>query len=283
MQQLIFNLPESLSRIQNQNITVPKLKEVSSITTNTGSVSIESILKDVISIKLTNGTSTRKEETGGIYTPADTKYVTNERSSNYNSGGYTGTLSQYVYSGTLVPADSKVYNTYRRATATAAWKVINGEWVAGATIGGTLEESYYYSSGGYSGTIYRTTYRGESANFDNALWGPDTPASPEGATVSITAWIEYNYSGTIYRPESDTRVYRYRGYVTRPAVDTRTYDYYYQYVVTVNYLEKGIDFSVKIDNNKRTVVAGWVKVNNELRDLDMITSKINGVLKEVKS
>lgn len=300
MQQLVFGFPESLSRTQSQDITIPKLKEVSSITTNTGSVSIESILNDVISIKLTNGASTRKVETGGTYTPKDTKYVTGQRSANYNVNGYIGTLTRYLYSGGYTPAHSKTVTATNRihSQTRRKWNGINFLGDMGSEPGYIRSEPEYhftpgyfpYDVGGYKGNLpwtHNSDRSGALDPLDTQAFFDSLAANPSSLVIgqiytSHAYWTE-NFSGVATKPASDTSVYRYRGYVTKPAVDTRTYDYYYQYVVTVNYLEKSIDFSVKIGNNKRTVVAGWVKINNELRDLDVITSKINGVLKEVKS
>ncbi|MFP3632829.1 hypothetical protein SB776_40175, partial [Burkholderia sp. SIMBA_045] len=52
-------------------------------------------------------------QTGGSYTEADTKFVTGQTSASYNSGGYGGTLTQYVASGSYTPADTKTVSQYK--------------------------------------------------------------------------------------------------------------------------------------------------------------------------
>ncbi|WP_088186396.1 Ig-like domain-containing protein [Desulfosporosinus sp. FKA] len=141
----------------------------------------------------------------------DTKYVTamgpNYSTSgavpstySYNSGGYVGTLNRtsigsVVVSGSYSPPDSKTVSSSLSGTATKENGVESGD-PPGST---------YYSSGGYSGTLSMTSF---------------SPIGLPVTTNNITywSWVAY-YSGTVYRPAIDTRVYNYygnySGYVTK--------------------------------------------------------------------
>lgn len=154
----IFNLPEKRSsRTQTHIITLPNLKEITKISVNTGSVSIEKIDGDKVTIKVSGGSHTRRVLTGGSYTPSDSK-----------------TVKTQTY--------SKVFQNSQDMMNNLPPKTQN------------------YNQGGYSGTLSR-----------------------EGSLVS-------DKFPTTYR-------YWYTGTVTRPSSDTRTYDYYYQYNVTVDYID----------------------------------------------
>lgn len=113
MEQKVFNFQESASKTQTHIITIPGLKNLSSIVTNTGTATVEKIEGDKVTIKLSGGSYSRRVQTGGSYTPSDSKTVSEERSGttkvakvggsssgqspssiSYNSGGYSGTLSR---------------------------------------------------------------------------------------------------------------------------------------------------------------------------------------------
>ena len=101
--------------------------------------------------------------------PADTKYVTDQPSQNYSSGGYTGTLTQYVYSGSFTPADTKYV---------------------------TDQASQNYNSGGYTGTL--TQYTHEAA-VDTRVWRYQGEVyRPETRT--------FEYQGDVSREESKMMV-----------------------------------------------------------------------------
>lgn len=151
MARKINTFPESTARSQTQTLTIPNIKAINSVTVNTGTVSF-SLNGSTITFALSNGTVSRTVQTGGSFTPEDTKYI----------------------------------SSYAAGTAPTFEDAIN------------LPRTVSYSSGGYYGTL--------SLNF-----------------------IE----GVGYR-------YYYAGYVTRPASDTRTYANYYQYTVTVDYVENSV-------------------------------------------
>ena len=206
----------------------------------------------------------------GIFTPADTKFVTNQASASYNSGGYVGTLEKYVHSGTHIPRDTKT---------------VTGEM--DFALQSQVLNQVPYNADGYSGTLYlertyfepraeqkmqfrilstngddlatqpitKYTYLFDTSEKVNAVLGDNFRNSylsdlrwvggvveqtevSNGvtyyfhrvfeATLNYEAYVGV-YTGTITRPESDTRVYRYQGNVTKPAVDTRVWEYTQNY------------------------------------------------------
>lgn len=175
----------------------------------------------------------------GSYVPSDTKYVTGQTSSYYNSGGYSGYLSSYLYSGSYTASDSKSISNYVGYTQSGYCDTrMGGDWMH-CYPKPDKPSTYNYSSGGYSGTLNSSGY-----NYDS------TPAYPSGnGHYRFDYSRTWYYSGTITKPGSDTRVYRYQGNVSRPESDTRIYkqeyggmvyqggyDTTYRYSVTLGYV-----------------------------------------------
>lgn len=280
MAEKIFNLPESTSRTQTHTVIVDKLKSINSITTNTGQISVTSTDRDEVTFQVSGGSYTRRVQTGGSYTPADTKHVTNQPRANYNSGGYSGTLSRYVHSGSNTPADDKFVNDYYVPRSTQTYYRYDGsKWVwLREDMLGSWPSSVSYDSGGYTGTLAPAGYEFYSDK-KSYVW----PTNPKSGDVFMryTGVTNKEYRGTVYRPASDTRVYRYRGDVTKPASDTRTYSYYYAYNVTIDYEESGFEAKIKIGGSIRESTDGWVKINGSLREIDSMVVKVGGVLREL--
>lgn len=110
-----FTTTETTSRTRTLTFTLPNLKNINSVTVNTGSVVIQSIEGDEVTVQVSGGTYTRRVQTGGSYTPEDSRIEDTYRtqtssevpagigygtpsfpsSISYNSGGYSGTLSKY--------------------------------------------------------------------------------------------------------------------------------------------------------------------------------------------
>ncbi|WP_211222001.1 Ig-like domain-containing protein, partial [Brevibacillus laterosporus] len=87
-------------------MTIPGLKGVTSVKVNTGTVSY-TVNGSTVTFTLSGGSYTRRIQTGGSYTPPDSKEVTTTQekftsqpdysfpsSISYNSGGYSGNLSK---------------------------------------------------------------------------------------------------------------------------------------------------------------------------------------------
>lgn len=121
----------------------------------------------------------------------------------YNSGGFSGTLSQTSRSHATCSAASDIgykgsYKGQHASASKSAW----------ASYSGTVTKP------GYDTRVYR--YQG-------------TVTKPAVDTRV------YRYQGDVTKPAEDTRIYRYEGTVTKPAIDTRTYDTYYSYQVKIYY------------------------------------------------
>jgi len=199
MAQKIFNLPESTSRTQTHVLTVPNLKEITSIKVDTGTVTIEKIEGDKVTIKVSGGSYSRREQTGGSYIPADSKYI-------------DGITRGYA-------SESDIPSTIS------------------------------YNSDGYSGTLYLGT--GDYAPvYSPQVYGKDKP------------WVAWFY-----------------GTVTRPASDTRTWRYYYQYNVTVNYIDNAIPTITLDTTDNRTLYENdTLTISGNAKDEDVgnvVTVKYN--------
>ena len=165
-----------------------------------------------------NGSSTSNTvQTGGSYTPSDSKTVTAYR--NFSCNAY------YIYDGVT---DTNTRQTYNPV--------------------GWLD--YYYNVGGYVGTIHIS----DLGTWTQTYSGSWTALNQEYLKLTLS-YTGTNYVGLVTKPAVDTRTYSttytqaYSGTVTKPAVDTRTwrqdyigwaykggYTYYYEYTAILNYL-----------------------------------------------
>nr|WP_162306344.1 Ig-like domain-containing protein [Brevibacillus laterosporus] len=106
IKQQVKQFNESTSSSQTQTMTIPGLKGVTSVKVNTGTVSY-TVSGSTVTFNLSSGSYTRRIQTGGSYTPPDSKEVTTIQekftsqpdysfpsSISYNSGGYSGNLSK---------------------------------------------------------------------------------------------------------------------------------------------------------------------------------------------
>lgn len=227
---MTVTLGESTSRTQSKTIDIPNIQTAKILSTSTGQADIVIDKENGKAIiTASNGSYTRRVQTGG--SPADSKEVTGQTSANYDKDGYSGTLTKYVYSGSYTPADSK--EVTQRETG--------HHWLDLDTMeygGRQVPSSVTYNSGGYKGTLSKTSEK-------------ETKRWTEG-NVQHQKW-EANYGGTVTRPESDTRVYRYRGTVSKP--DTRTYQNYYQYTVEIEYTDN-VPPTLTISNPTQTLTLG---------------------------
>ncbi len=220
----------SLSKV----INIPNLQSIESITTNTGSVSHTKNGENV-TINASGGSSSRSENNPYKYSKYVNDYSTSSSDSfsntkNYNSGGYSGTLTKsggsFVSSGS--PADSKVA-THTRSTWVREYKKWNGtDWISDG-YDTNFTSTYNYSSGGYTGIL----------SYTNTTYGPVHFYDPPSNPVIGTRYLYRNesnssvsYSGTVSKP--DTRIYRqdYSGTVYQAGTD-----YYYKYIVTIEYID----------------------------------------------
>ena len=157
----------------------------------------------------------------GYYTPSDTIFVTNQPSSFYNSGGYVGSLSSYETGGSYTPSDSKWVYTTKTGSNWNNYKCVSNSWTLDSQGHTDIQGSEYtYDSGGYSGT-----YSVDNVDYAVSSSGSQKSGScsPNGATATYTQYNTVYLSAYVTKPASDNRTYRYEGNVTKPAVDTRIY------------------------------------------------------------
>lgn len=126
---------ESKNRNQTQTFNIPNLGRITGVSVNTGSARIQSVLGDQLTFTFSNGSPSRKVQTGGEYKAGASKFVTNQTKAEYKDDeGYEGTLSKYVHSGELKMGQQK--------------------FVTNQTL------SNYSDSEGYKGTLERYLYSG---------------------------------------------------------------------------------------------------------------------------
>ncbi|USG67458.1 hypothetical protein NDK47_09345 [Brevibacillus ruminantium] len=164
----VNTFPESTSRSQTRTLDILRLKSVKRVTVNTGSVTY-SVSGETITFNLSGGAVSRRVQTGGSYTPADTKDVTDTR-----------TGKGYIY--------------YK-------WDGANWDY---SHESGQASSSISYSSGGYTGTLTRTGFERTSGITQHPL--PQNPTKGQTAVDSSFDW-RATYSGPVTKPASDTRTY----------------------------------------------------------------------------
>ncbi|RJX36755.1 RHS repeat protein [Paenibacillus pinisoli] len=173
----------------------------------------------------TNSQATQVLNQGITYTiAADSRMQTTSRTSSTNSfpasvsysqDGYTGTLTKQgtssVISGSYIPADSKTQPASCSRKKYGSYNS-SGVWVK-TSEDPECPSTYPYNSGGYSGNLPRTTTT--TVN--------ECPATGKANTPCTGHWIA-NYSGTVTRPASDTRVWQqnYQGQVIKPGSSSKT-------------------------------------------------------------
>lgn len=227
--------PESTSQTQTQTWTIPYLKSVNNVSVNTGTVTY-SVSDDTITFNLSGGTYSRRVQTGGSYTPSDSKTASDSRTSSsndlpssisYSSGGYSGTLygqgvNQTVISGS--PAGSKTATGSRSVSYSSSKSCSHALSELNSQGPSTIS---YSDPQGYSGTLSKSGLTSSSCEWSDGL---------HRASGTM------GYSGTVSKP--DTRVYQYSqsysGTVTKPASDTRTWQNYYQYTVNLDYTDNAV-------------------------------------------
>ncbi len=185
-------------------------------------------------------------QTGGSYTAPSSKYVTGQSSANYNSGGFSGTLTKYLVSGGPQVGNSKTiveYIPYQTLTYDDYVRGMDWSHYSHNTPD-PIPTTYYYNDGIYSGNL--TADSAFNIDENTICYQPPLGWTDGVVLSSINNWeLAYNgtvscpaydnsvyaYEGTVTNPGSDTRTYsttyseNYNGVVTSPAVDTRTYSY----------------------------------------------------------
>lgn len=240
-----------------------QVKSVNSLSVNTGNVELLQTSGNRIQVRVSGGSYVDVYHGGS---PADSKYVSGQTSRNYDSGGYSGTLSRYVYddydtteekyfsgmtsstvsgwSGTLssytekewVPAHSKTvsqrngdYGMHYRMPPGYGWQHYKTD---------SYPKTLSYNSGGYSGTLscsggarYNTLYDDYgTTKYKSDYYRVDC----SGSVTRPGYWDTKTYYSGYLTKTTTHYVYRYRGTVYKP--DTTYTAYYYNYNVTVDYM-----------------------------------------------
>lgn len=176
MARKVFNLPESTSRTQTHTITIDKLRDIISISVNTGDVEITAINGEEVTLLFRNGSYSRRVLIGGSYTPSHTKSVKIREVGQilYTYARWNGTSWELNYK-------TSIYKDYPTKT---------------------------YNKDGYSGTITRGEYFGAVST---SVPLPD--GNDHGYVGELYGYKseerDYYFSGEVTRPASDTRTYNY--------------------------------------------------------------------------
>ena len=208
-----------------------------------------------------------------------------------------------------LPKLKEVLNvTVNTGTATYENVVGNEEQIRLTLTGGvttrTVDNSYWVSA--HTKTETRPASRGREIHvwevYSGGRWKYDE-SREIGASLSIP-FDDGTYKGDLHFTETSRnrvdnaypsnpkegdvwRIYilylrgHYEGSVTRPGYTVYDYTNYYQYIITVKYKETGFEWLIRVNNALRTASVGWVKVDEQLREIDTAHIKINGELKEV--
>jgi hypothetical protein len=234
MQILIPSVGDSSTRTQSKSVTIQNLQSIDSISVNTGSVAYTKT-GNVVNITCSNGVSVRQTQD----TPTKTASSSQQSSANsfpatvfYNDGVYSGNIPKsglsFVVSGSYTPADSKTQTATQSCTIFQDWTWTGTSWVKTGGQYNNAASSMSYNSGGYSGTLSLGSVTG------------GTPPAPVGHstgldTTTTTASGTGNYSGTVTKPASDTRIWQ-QNYSGTVSGATTTTDYY-AYVVNLTYTD----------------------------------------------
>jgi murein DD-endopeptidase MepM/ murein hydrolase activator NlpD len=219
----------STARSRSKTVYIPNLKRITSIKSNTGSVSY-SISGDNVTVNVNNGAAVDSYTPSSYITYTDSRTTTSSSPPSfsntyyYNSGGYSGTLSksgsvstsqtQYAlyqysqkYAGTLYGPTQSQYQTYTSSYESSSSSP-------------SFSSTYYYSSGGYSGTLTKSgsasTYTVQTAGSKYASVSAGEMDRVDYERWNGTAWVWYatlpptgpesyyytdsqGYSGTLWR------------------------------------------------------------------------------------
>lgn len=213
---MTVDFPESMNQSQSRLVSLPDKAHVTGVSVNTGEVTYSKSGSELL-LSLRNGTPSSSKYNPSKYSKFISKTMTSgvnsfPSSDSYSDGTYTGTYykdgSSYVYSGTYTPPDSRTQYDSRSTSPGGS--------------SGSLPSSIWYSSGGYSGTLYggspyvssgsytpsdsRSQSEGRSYRCGNSyVWSSTSRSWSYGGTYSIdsiASSISYNsggYSGTLYQ------------------------------------------------------------------------------------
>ncbi len=198
--------PESLQPNKEYTFMVPGLKNLMGVSADMGKVDVVRVDGEKVTVKVSGGKVVKTVQTGGTNTLADEKYVTGEDSADYNNNGYTGTLERYLYSGKILPADSKSITSTKTSI-----------------LSGNFPGSIAYASEGYSGILLKsgdpikTVFSGEYTPSDTKWIEAATAEdyNENGYTGKLEKYVvsgQYIPADSRYVEGQDNAYYNQNGY-----------------------------------------------------------------------
>lgn len=180
MAQKIFNFEETKEQTQQHTINIPLLKNVNSLTPDSGTVELLSQTNDTLIVELSDGDWSRRVQTGGSTTPTRTKVVTQNHEP--PRVGY-----QYATFIQMEGDGSGYWRPEGVTNLTPTWAID------------------YSDALGYSGELTRGALVSQRTAWETM---PDK-APPGTRRLYSSRYATYAYSGTVTRPGTDTRTWDY--------------------------------------------------------------------------
>lgn len=226
-----FTSTESPSAEQTETFEINGLKNILSISSNTGTVEVVKVEGNKVTVKMKNGEASRTVQTGGEYVPEDMKEAEvirdyYEISYSYRCKDYEEGRKEYCewkpddcqnFDNSTTIVDSKKRGLFDEQSKTY--------WELPYSGGSIFRENIIYSDEeGYKGTLplvkngnlYYFPHEEPILVYDYDFTLPCVPGSTTNKKELVGDLI-------------------YRGIVTRPEIDTRTYENYYYYDLVIEY------------------------------------------------
>ncbi|QNK89080.1 hypothetical protein H7992_04970 [Sporosarcina sp. resist] len=228
-----FNSYESTKNTQTQTFKIPQMKKLDKVTVNNGNVEVVSVDGEKVTVKVTNGVRTRREQTGGVYRPPSTQIEIDSLTNTTNS--FPATV---VKNGITLTKSGSVTTKIVGGMGSVSKHERIERWNGSNDFPSHLS----YDKDGYTGTLSKNGDYMKDVSYSESMepcgWGHALDGCGKWRTVKHTQYGQ-EYSGIVTNPNVDTSTthytQNYRGEKVIPVVDTRTYQDYYQYAVTFVY------------------------------------------------
>lgn len=225
-------------RSLSKTVNIPNLKNIESVSVDTGSVSYTKNGENV-TLNVSGGTAVRSVPNPTKYSKTATDYTTsstnsfNSTKSYSDADGYKDPLNKdgdsYIVSGS--PADSKNVTESGIVKITSLRRKTND--AHSDELSYFISDTKSYNKDRFTGTLIVDEYDYNKAvskfvtAHDYLIGLYDI-----GETFTVTVSTDGVFSGTVYKP--DTRVWRqdYKGTVYKSGIDN-----YYEYTVTIKYID----------------------------------------------
>lgn len=186
---------------------------------NTNNTFPETIIKNGVTLSR-NGAVTSLQ-TGGKYTPAETKYVIGQTKEYYtDSQGFTGYLQSY--------SERVYYESFVHYELWLPWMNSVNPTFGGSVNAKDLQVGQMFSKYGEDYPIYKVQAMNVATN--NVVYL---------STIRMEFDLKTLYKGNVTKSATDTRTYEYTqnytGTKVIPESDTRTYQDYFKYELTFDY------------------------------------------------